>query len=102
MNPSMRPFARLLQDAIGLDAASVDTGAVERAVRARMQASVAADLDACWQCVRHPGPEQQLLIESVVVPESWFFRDRQAFVSQSLGNAAERIEVLARMLAGKG
>ena len=27
---------------------------------------------------------------------------REAFVSQSLGNAAERIEVLARMLAGKG
>ena len=92
MNPSMRPFERLLQDAIGLDAASVGTGAVERAVRARMQAGVAADLDAYWQCVRHPGPEQQLLIESVVVPESWFFRDRQAFVAL----AAEAHEQRAR------
>lgn len=107
MNPSMRPFARLLQDAIGLDAASVGPGAVERAVRARMQACVAADLDAYWQCVRHPGPEQQLLIESVVVPESWFFRDRQAFVAlaaeaheQRARHPRERLRVLSIPCAG--
>lgn len=81
MSDTRPAFERLLQEAIGLDAASIGSGAVERAVRARMQACASSDLESYWQHVRNGGPELQLLIESVVVPESWFFRDRQAFVA---------------------
>ena len=81
MNDTLPAFARLLQEAIGLDAASIGSGAVERAVRARMQACTSPDLDSYWPRVCQGGPELQLLIESVVVAESWFFRDRQAFVA---------------------
>src|SRR5882757_9223554 len=49
------PFEALLKQAMGLDAASIGASAIEHAVQA--------------------------LIETVVVPETWFFRDREAFAA---------------------
>jgi chemotaxis protein methyltransferase WspC len=76
------PIARfnlLLRETIGLDPASVGPAAVERAVRERMAASGAAGLDAYWERVRTSESELQLLIETVIVPETWFFRVVPAF-----------------------
>jgi chemotaxis protein methyltransferase WspC len=74
-------FANLLKASIGLDAASIGDAAVERAVLQRVAACGLAGPDAYWQRVCASTVELQLLIEAVVVPETWFFRDRDAFTT---------------------
>lgn len=72
-------FEKLLKESIGLDAASIGPSAVERAVLERAAACGLADPGAYWQHVGVSPAERQALIEAVVVPETWFFRDREAF-----------------------
>jgi len=77
-------FEALLRRVIGLDTASIGVAAVERAVRERCagrQGDGGADLDAYWTCLNASADELQMLIEAVVVPETWFFRDHEAFVA---------------------
>jgi len=72
-------FAVLLKRIIGLDPESVGTSAVERAVRSRMEALRLENVDGYWNRVQNSTDEFQELVELVVVPETWFFRDREAF-----------------------
>lgn len=69
----------LLKDVIGLDAATIGTSSVARAVRARQAACGLEDLAAYAAHLRESPAELQELIDTVVVPETWFFRDRGAF-----------------------
>jgi chemotaxis protein methyltransferase WspC len=69
----------LLQDAMGLDVTSIGASAVERAVQVRMQASNHSEMQAYVEFARASEAELQQLIESIVVPETWFGRDPQAF-----------------------
>ncbi|UXI68596.1 CheR family methyltransferase [Tahibacter amnicola] len=68
-----------LKLAMGLDAASIGSSSIDRAVRNRMRDLGAADLDQYWNILCRSAVELQELIEAVVVPETWFFRDREAF-----------------------
>jgi chemotaxis protein methyltransferase WspC len=88
-------FAELLKQSIGLDAASIGVSAIERAVRARQVACRLEDREAYWNCVRSSDAELQALVELVVVPETWFFRDPEAFTALS------RV-VLDRLVSGAG
>jgi len=82
-------FAGLLQRTIGLDPASIGEKAIERAVSERFAAWRAAGADgldesrasieAFWLEVNGVPAQLQALIEAVVVPETWFFRDAEAF-----------------------
>jgi chemotaxis protein methyltransferase WspC len=72
-------FDGLLREAIGLDAASLGPSAIARAVAARQAACRLADVHGYWLRVRSSPSELQELIEAVVVPETWFFRDPAAF-----------------------
>jgi chemotaxis protein methyltransferase WspC len=74
-------FNALLKDAMGLDAASLGPTAIDRAVQTRMLACEMKDVHGYWLRVRSSPTEMQELIETVVVPETWFFRDPQAFVA---------------------
>jgi chemotaxis protein methyltransferase WspC len=78
---SVARFEGFLKEAIGLDAPSIGSSAVERAVRERLAACEISDLDAYWLLLGSSETERQELIESVVVPETWFFRDRGAFTA---------------------
>ncbi|BAL27274.1 CheR family methyltransferase [Azoarcus sp. KH32C] len=69
----------LLERTIGLDAESIGPSLIDRAIRERLAACALDDLDAYRQRVSASGEELQALIEAVVVPETWFFRDREAF-----------------------
>jgi chemotaxis protein methyltransferase WspC len=71
-------FAALLQGAMGLEAASIGNSAIARAVLARMT-SCKLDAQRYRKLVDGSASELQNLIEEVVVPETWFFRDREAF-----------------------
>ncbi|MHA6907885.1 CheR family methyltransferase [Ralstonia pseudosolanacearum] len=75
----------------GIDARLLGADALERAVLGRARAMVAessprrpavadaAALDAYWLRLNTWPEERQALIEALVVPETWFFRDREAF-----------------------
>lgn len=76
---TVEDFAGMLMDAIGLDAASIGMASVERAVQIRIAATRAAGYAEYGQRVRESAAELQALVEAVVVPETWFFRDPHAF-----------------------
>ena len=52
---------------------------LRRAARRRMRELGLDDLGAYERRLRQSEPELQALIEEVVVPESWFFRDERPF-----------------------
>lgn len=77
----MEVFARLLHETIGLDHESIGLSAVERAVRVRMAACKASDPETYLLRLHGTRGELQALVEAVVVPETWFFRDPRAFTA---------------------
>jgi chemotaxis protein methyltransferase WspC len=72
-------FEDLLKRTIGLEAASVGSSTIARAVKSRMSAGNLTDSQAYWERIHSSPMELQALIEAVVIPETWFFRDREAF-----------------------
>src|SRR5437016_5919488 len=74
-------FESLLKNTMGLDTASIGSAAIERAVRLRMASVGLKQADDYWQQLQSSTPELQELIEAVVVPETWFFREREAFAA---------------------
>ncbi|VVD84366.1 CheR-type MCP methyltransferase [Pandoraea aquatica] len=88
----VRDIERLLYDTMGLDAETLGANAIERAIRVRLAALSAASPDMpdmhdappytrYWQRLQQSPQELQALIEAVVVPETWFFRHRDAFTA---------------------
>src|SRR5580704_6896818 len=71
----------LLQQTIGLDPATIGTSTVERAIRSRMRARNLGRQDDYLRLLQHSPAEWDLLVEAVVVADTWFFRDREAFQS---------------------
>ena len=84
-------FEAWLSHETGIDAPSLGANTLERVVldrtrtmlaaRGMSQAVDAAALDAYWLRLNTSPEERQALIEALVVPETWFFRDREAFVT---------------------
>ena len=87
----------MLRQASGLD---LSQQSADRAVRERMARCGAADTDAYLQ--RMAPAERAALIELVVVPESWMFRDAEAFAAATAfvqRRLAERPERVVRILS---
>ncbi|ESZ28749.1 MULTISPECIES: protein-glutamate O-methyltransferase CheR [unclassified Mesorhizobium] len=70
---------KLLMETIGLDSASVGPTVVRQAVRDRMEACRITNPQAYREHLTVSSQELQELINAVVIPETWFFRDREAF-----------------------
>ena len=77
----MADVEELLRRTMGLDASTIGTSSVERAVRVRMAHVGAATTEAYLQRLIASSDELDELIEAVVVPESWFFRDGTPFTA---------------------
>ena len=82
-------FAKLLNLATGLNPDSVGLSVIESAVKTRALACGARNLQDYWEHVQASDGELQELIDEAVVPETWFFRDREAFaaMAQALGKS---------------
>jgi chemotaxis protein methyltransferase WspC len=74
-------IAALLKEKMGLDAESIGVASVERAVRERLAARGLEDVQLYWEQLSAVEQELQELIEAIVIPETWFFRDPQAFTA---------------------
>ena len=104
--PLYRHFTGLLQRTMGLDPSSLGHRAIERAVDQHAAAWCAdghtdATLADYWNAVQTSPAMLQALIESLTVPETWFFRDADAF--RALARLArerldERIRTHAQVL----
>jgi chemotaxis protein methyltransferase WspC len=70
----------LLRDKIGLDAIAIGSSTIARAVYQRMAACGLTDITKYLIRLQTSTQELDELIEAVIVPETWFFRDRQPFV----------------------
>lgn len=88
MNADDPQFAAWLYRETGIDAPSLGPNALERAIEARAQihahATIAPDaalIDAYWQRLTQSAEERQALIDALVVPETWFLREPEAFVA---------------------
>lgn len=71
----------LLRQKIGLDPTATGRSAIVNAVRVRMARCGVTDTGEYWELLRVSVEELQQLVEEVVVPETWFFRDRETFVA---------------------
>ena len=67
-----------LQRATGID---LSAAAVRGAVKRRMKDCAMVDHGAYVHRVLHDGEELDALIDLVVVPETWFFRDAEALTA---------------------
>ena len=76
---------------IGLDVSTVGTSLVERAVQRRMSKIGVAELERYVTLLAESEEELQELVEEVVVPETYFFREPDAIVdvvARAVGNAS--------------
>jgi chemotaxis protein methyltransferase WspC len=70
---------RLLAERIGLDPTTVGDALIARGLHARMTILGMRDRAAYETLLLRSEDEQQALVEEVVIPESWFFRDDRPF-----------------------
>lgn len=69
----------LLNRGIGLDVPSIGSSMVALAVHTRMKQRALKDIAEYAVLAAGSETEFQALVEEIVVPETWFFRDREAF-----------------------
>ena len=77
---ALREIEALLQQVMGLHAETIGSSSVARAVQGRMTACGGVDIQVYYELLTASPQELQELIEGVIVPETWFFRDPEAFV----------------------
>lgn len=95
---SIARFEELLERTMGLNAASIGISAIERALDLRMRAQAIDSKDSYWRLLQASREELQQLIEAVIVPETWFFRDPQAFPAMTAMATALRSGGISRPL----
>ncbi len=75
---------RTLHELIGLDPTTVGSSLVHRAVHRRIAASGEQSVEAYAKRLDHDGAELQELVEQVVIPETYFFREPEALEAVAL------------------
>ncbi len=73
----------LLKQHMGLHSATVGSGTVRQAVEKRMRDCLVGDTEAYLTLLLHSSTELNALIDTVVIPETWFYRDRYPFAAFS-------------------
>ena len=71
----------LLRERIGLNSASIGSSCILRAIQQRMTNSGIRDITEYYRKLTSSGPEFTELVETVTVPETWFFRTHQSFTA---------------------
>lgn len=76
---SMERIIQMIYTEIGIDANSIGQSAFDSAISKRMEEIGNNELDRYFQILQDSNKELTSLIEEVIVPETWFFRDNSAF-----------------------
>ncbi len=75
----MNIIESLLEEKIGLDTAAIGRKVIEKAIRRRMDQCGLTSMEVYAKTLADSNDEWKNLIEMVVVPETWFFRNRKVF-----------------------
>ncbi len=78
-----------IHQATGLSANTMGSGVITNAINRRRRALQISSSSSYWTYLQQHPAEQQALIETVVIPETWFFRDRTPF--QYLGHHIQKV-----------
>jgi len=76
---SLTMIESLLEKEIGVSAEAIGPEVIAKAVRLRVAKCGLADIKAYLNLVNTSEEEQGNLIEAVIVPETWFFRNKNSF-----------------------
>lgn len=79
MDHAKRRIYTLISHTIGLNAEQISDDVWERLLQDRMSLTGSANLDAYARLLASSPFEWQELVEKLIVPETWFFRDPAAF-----------------------
>jgi chemotaxis protein methyltransferase WspC len=79
MDTSLDRLKTLLKQHIGLDANSVGEATVRKMLNQRMRSCNIDDSDTYLQLVDDDPQELAELLETAIIPETWFFRDSKPF-----------------------
>ncbi len=80
MQIAKQKIAALLEQTIGLTVTSIGDSTFQRALGSRMRVLDIEDVSAYYEKLRISFGELRRLVEEVVVPETWFFRDQEPFL----------------------
>lgn len=72
-------IAQLLNERMGLHSSTVGSSTIQLAVEQRMRDCNIADIQDYRKVLLHSDTELDALIDTVIIPETWFFRDRNPF-----------------------
>lgn len=76
---SQAAIEALLQQKIGLDAKTIGSRTIAKSINRRMSNCSLSDLTTYFELLQTSRKELDALIEDIVIPETWFFRDRKPF-----------------------
>src|SRR5438445_13883725 len=77
----MKEIERALRERIGLDAASIGSSLLQRTIRLRMKRNGLKRTEDYRSLLQSSNAEWNELVESVVITETWFFRDNGPFIA---------------------
>ncbi len=77
--PAIETIEQLLQLKMGLHSSTVGSSTICQAVEQRMRDCGVTDIDDYQTIVSQSATELNALIDTVVIPETWFYRDRNPF-----------------------
>ena len=69
----------LLRQTMGLDASTIGSSIITRAIERRMAECNLPNMASYLERLQASKEEMQALIENVIIPETWFFRDQEPF-----------------------
>lgn len=76
---SLEKISSLLYDSMGLHTESIGEKAILDSIQTRMEECNIQDIEEYYKKISTQSDELKELIEEVVVPETWFFRDNKPF-----------------------
>lgn len=76
---SLKAIERLLEQKIGLSIETIGADSIANIIRRRMEGCGTPDYAAYFEYLQNVATEWDELIEAVVVPETWFFRNEESF-----------------------
>jgi len=71
----------LIKETLGLEITSIGQSTLERAVNHRLQALQLTSQEKYWHILQSSKKELENLVEEVVIPETWLFRDKHYFAT---------------------
>jgi chemotaxis protein methyltransferase WspC len=79
MNPKLNQIIHLVESRLGLKPHSTRVSKWEQVVEERMTLLDLSTYEDYWKWLSESQDEVQELIEHIIIPETWFFRDKGAF-----------------------